>query len=74
MGETVFEGGFAGNRRKRSDQADPRIEILVSVPSFDAAGYFRVTPFGLGSPDPARKSRDPTARSPEEAFRVPLTF
>lgn len=71
MGETVLNAALRETEEEIGIQAD-RIEILGRLPSFDAAGHFRVTPFA-GIVDPAA----PLVIDPhevEEAFEVPLTF
>lgn len=71
MGETVLKAALRETEEEIGIQAD-RIEILGRLPSFDAAGYFRVTPFA-GIVDPAANLViDP--HEVEEAFEVPLTF
>lgn len=71
MGETVLSAALRETEEEIGIQAD-KIEILGRLPSFDAAGHFRVTPFA-GIVDPtATLVIDP--HEVEEAFEVPLTF
>lgn len=71
MGETVLDAALRETDEEIGLTAD-EIDIIGRLPSFDAAGYFRVTPFA-GIIDPsARMTIDP--REVSEVFEVPLAF
>ena len=56
IGETVLNAALRETEEEIGIRSE-RIEILGRLPSFDAAGYFRVTPFA-GIVDPEAGVRD----------------
>ncbi len=71
IGETVLNAALRETEEEIGIRSE-RIEILGRLPSFDAAGYFRVTPFaGIIDPE-AAFAIDP--HEVEEVFEVPLGF
>lgn len=71
VGETVLEAALRETEEEIGLGAEA-IEIIGRLPSFDAAGHFRVTPFaGIVDPD-AVMTID--AHEVAEVFEVPLHF
>lgn len=71
MGESVLQAALRETQEEIGLRSEA-IEVIGRLPSFDAAGHFRVTPFaGIIRPE-ANLTIDP--HEVEEAFEVPLSF
>lgn len=71
QGETVLDAALRETDEEIGLSSD-EIEIIGRLPSFDARGHFRVTPFaGIVDPD-ADMEIDP--HEVEDVFEVPLSF